>query len=72
MCDHLLLFDVNLMVTCEGSNGLIRARPRIIEVGFPVNRFCLLGVDIDCANDESGAFGFGELFSEIFEKFVEE
>lgn len=27
MCVHLLRFDVNLIVTCDGSNGFIRALP---------------------------------------------
>lgn len=27
MCVHLLRFDVNLIVTCDGSNGFIKALP---------------------------------------------
>lgn len=29
---HLLRFDVSLMVTCEGSKGLMRARPGRMRV----------------------------------------
>lgn len=50
MCVHLRRFDVNLIVTCDGAKGLIKARPgRTIEFSLIGKcwRACFSSVDRD-------------------------